>query len=475
MEASIMGGTLPSRPPIILAAMFAFSLFALSAHAAPVEFHVNTTADTHDAKPGNGVCADSNSKCSLRAAIEESDGPNAPVIYVPPGTYNLTQGVLTISRTLAIRGIKGQARSTIIDAQENSSVLRILGSKFPAVSLYEVTIQHGQGDRFSSGGGISIDSGATLRMWSGIVRENKATQFGGGIDINGGKVYLIDVAVEENCVSNASVKGIPCASTPLGSGGGVTEGGGGIMVRSGGSLSVSLSSITGNRATRGGGIQNGGGSVEITSSTISSNQANTRGGGILNYGPMKIAFSTVANNEANAILGNTFDPNDPPFGGGMYLEINDIASDPSNPGATLTATILAANRDNRDPLDSEASPDCYTGGKSILFSDGGNIVGIMNTNCSFGGQFKSTSDRIGNGSSPLDPKIHLLGFNGGLTSAHTLYPTSLAIDAVPHRSTFYPVACPDTDQFGQHRPSGLLCDAGSVEYQQVFHPLAKGQ
>src|ERR1700741_4183856 len=113
MEAPIMGGTAPSRLPTIRAAKFAFCLFALSAHAAPVEFHVNTTADTHDAKRGNGVCADANSKCSLRAAIEESDGPNAPVIYVPPGTYDLTLGVLTINRTVAIRGIKGQARSTI--------------------------------------------------------------------------------------------------------------------------------------------------------------------------------------------------------------------------------------------------------------------------------------------------------------------------------------------------------------------------
>src|SRR5262245_38921098 len=35
-------------------------------------FVVNTTADTQDVAAGNGVCADSNGNCSLRAAITEA-------------------------------------------------------------------------------------------------------------------------------------------------------------------------------------------------------------------------------------------------------------------------------------------------------------------------------------------------------------------------------------------------------------------
>ena len=41
--------------------------------AAAVTFTVNTTTDTHDATPGDGICADSLGHCSLRAAIEEAD------------------------------------------------------------------------------------------------------------------------------------------------------------------------------------------------------------------------------------------------------------------------------------------------------------------------------------------------------------------------------------------------------------------
>jgi CSLREA domain-containing protein len=40
---------------------------------APIIFVVNSTADTTDANPGNGVCADTQGRCTLRAAITESN------------------------------------------------------------------------------------------------------------------------------------------------------------------------------------------------------------------------------------------------------------------------------------------------------------------------------------------------------------------------------------------------------------------
>ena len=49
--------------------------------AAPVTFTVNSTADTGDANTSNGVCADANGNCTLRAALDEiranSSDPNA--------------------------------------------------------------------------------------------------------------------------------------------------------------------------------------------------------------------------------------------------------------------------------------------------------------------------------------------------------------------------------------------------------------
>ncbi len=74
-------------------------------------FTVNSTADTTDAKPGDGVCADSQGRCTLRAAIMEADwdvgddtidfnipGGGVPVIQLSGGLPLITSiaGTLTI-------------------------------------------------------------------------------------------------------------------------------------------------------------------------------------------------------------------------------------------------------------------------------------------------------------------------------------------------------------------------------------------
>lgn len=69
-----------------------------SAQGAEVTFTVDTDLDTVDANPGDGVCADSAGRCSLRASVMEanalmrdaSSGVSQIEIRVPPGTYELT-------------------------------------------------------------------------------------------------------------------------------------------------------------------------------------------------------------------------------------------------------------------------------------------------------------------------------------------------------------------------------------------------
>src|SRR5438093_4430358 len=72
-----------------LIAWAALSFVAAASHAAT--FVVNTTADTADAVPGDGICADSGGACSLRAAIQEANalaGPDA--IVLSAATYVLS-------------------------------------------------------------------------------------------------------------------------------------------------------------------------------------------------------------------------------------------------------------------------------------------------------------------------------------------------------------------------------------------------
>ena len=59
-----------------------------TASPGPASFVVNITADTQDAAPGNGICADAAGACSLRAAITEANAlAGADTITVPAGTY----------------------------------------------------------------------------------------------------------------------------------------------------------------------------------------------------------------------------------------------------------------------------------------------------------------------------------------------------------------------------------------------------
>ena len=65
-----------------MALFFAALWPARSVMAAP--FTVDSTADSHDATPGDGTCADSSGRCTLRAAIEEANAAaSADTITLP--------------------------------------------------------------------------------------------------------------------------------------------------------------------------------------------------------------------------------------------------------------------------------------------------------------------------------------------------------------------------------------------------------
>ena len=76
-------------------------------------FTVNSAADTIDANPGDGRCADSNGQCTLRAAIQESNveptpnvtSTNVIIFALPnPAVIDLTLGELNITSGIWIFG-----------------------------------------------------------------------------------------------------------------------------------------------------------------------------------------------------------------------------------------------------------------------------------------------------------------------------------------------------------------------------------
>ena len=84
---------------------------------AGVLFTVNSTADTVDATPGDGLCADPEGHCTLRAAVQESNSnpANLDVIIFDlpnPSVIDLTAGELAIAGPTQIVG-PGARRLTV--------------------------------------------------------------------------------------------------------------------------------------------------------------------------------------------------------------------------------------------------------------------------------------------------------------------------------------------------------------------------
>ncbi|MGB0910111.1 MAG: choice-of-anchor Q domain-containing protein [Nitrospirales bacterium] len=428
-------------------------------------YRVNNMIDQPDANPGDFRCeiavnggpeviTTNAGRCTLRAAIEEANATIVEdTIEIPPGVYPLNLpsnqggGRLQVTEDVVIQG--SGATVTAVDGVHETRILRIGTSDDSAdVKISGLTIQNGRGGSSMSGGGITITEGSTLELTDSIVRDNETSAPGGGI-ANDGSLYLFRSTVRDNKIPNDSTVETP----PQGGGGGTQHSGAGIMNFSGADLTIENSTITGNFTTRGGGIRNAGGTMEIRNSTISSNIARIRGGGVMNFGDADISFTTITDNQARSAPG---DVGSETHGGGGIFNEGDI---------TMANSILSENTDNENS--SDYSPDCRTdtpnepgSSPGQISSLGGNIVGVLTSDCNF----ETNSDLSGTENNPLDPNLNLLSNWGGTTRTHRPQLDSPAID---HGTGFG--GCPTTDQRGYIRPvdgnenGNAVCDTGSVE------------
>jgi hypothetical protein len=217
--------------------------------------------------------------------------------------------------------------------------------------------------------------------------------------------------------------------------------GGGL--HNGGTLTISNSAISGNKAGEiGGGIRNVG-TATITNSTISGNTTSKAGGAISNEGTLTITNSTISGNTA---LGNGS-----PFGGGILngsggiltITNSTIASNTAptaggiytvSTAVTVRNTIIAKNTVTGN------SPD-FNG---TFTSQGFNLIGI-NSGATITQPPGTIGDQIGTSGGIIDPMLGDLQNNGGPTHTHALLGGSTAIDR-GHSSGF------SIDQRGFPRP-----------------------
>jgi hypothetical protein len=455
-----------SRASCILTALLS-AVLATTAHAALVT--VTTLADT-----GAGSLREAVGAANAGDVIEFSAGLSGPIVLRAP---------MQLSKDVSIVGNGAVA----LDGNDAVQVLQIQNGT--QVTLDSVTIQHGYG---AYGGGINNEGRVTLKHCT--IRDNHAT-FGGGLLVEsapGSSYALVDSFVIDNeaVLSGGGIYDNAQADSNIArseiAGNLTGDGGGGLIIFSAHTLTIDHSTISGNYAantslTVGGGIAVvGSGRLDISYSTVAANKAYI-GGGIFLYSTstVNLTATLVAGNSAIAdgggilILGGTLHALNATIaenmaglgsGGGLAMQVS--GSDPAS--AVLASSTVAFN------LATSYGGGISVASGSLSLQDA--LIGSNSatTNPDMQGAFTSLGLNLvqqrgaSNGyiASDLpdgsDPKLHVLGFNGGPTDTLSLQPGSAARDAIPAAN------CTNIllDQRGYRRLKGT-CDIGAFEADAI--------
>jgi CSLREA domain-containing protein len=354
---------------ILLLALTVLFLLPDRVSRAAATFTVNSLADTPDAIPGNGQCADAGGACTLRAALQEANAlfGNDTINFSVTGTINLT-GVLPTMNSNII--INGPGSSDLTVRRDTGGDYRIFFIDNSIVSISGMTITNGRspdgantaqpggpgggirqgggeltlndvvitGNRTGNGGTINnnntagwggsgggIDGSGVLTITNSVISNNIAGNgatgffggsggFGGGLTFAGSTLTMTNVQVTGNRTGDAGT------TTSGGLGGNGGEGGGMyITVTNSARLTrVNISNNTagdGDDGGDGGGIVVVSGPVTMTDCTINNNSSGQGGskfaaqagigGGLLNFGLITMSNCTISGNSTKATLKNS--------------------------------------------------------------------------------------------------------------------------------------------------------------------------
>ena len=198
---------------------------------ATADFIVSSNpADTPSANAGNGLCADADGRCSLRAAIEEAAAlGGSRTIALSSSLYRLDQGPLQINSPVELIGLGISKTEVISDTAEHLFEVGPSGAltlkDLTLTSTEEVPAQGGlirnqgnlliedallQNGRASGGGALLNENQLTIRR-SALI--NNQAVLGGG---SGGAIFNSGDAVLENVLlfGNEARSGGAITSTP---------------------------------------------------------------------------------------------------------------------------------------------------------------------------------------------------------------------------------------------------------------------
>jgi CSLREA domain-containing protein len=205
-----------------------------------------------------------------------------------------------------------------------------------------------------SGGGV-LNVFGTLTVEGTEIHDNQAARAGGGIEANGGTTTLTGVGL-------------------VGNEAGPTPGnGGGLHLTGPGSVDVDQSLVMGNTAANeGGGLwSSAAGTMTVTRSVVVANVADgtaegSGGGGLYNDGGTLAVSDTVMTGNRAAMGGGVLHP----VGGTTTLTHVTVIANEAEMGAGVAATVAGTTLANSIVGENDG-PDC----SGIIASNGGNVVG----------------------------------------------------------------------------------------------------
>jgi len=342
----------------------------------------------------------------------------------------------------------------VVDAQQQSRVLRIDGGEGG-----DLLVNIDELD-LANGQVSTFDRGGVVFVQGALLQLSDSVVRGGRANFGGG-IYL--QAGGDLTMSRSTVRDNVAGTPETFGGGGVTQRGGGIYNLEG-NVTIRASAIVDNLAVRGGGLSNKGGLMEVENSSVLDNEAVSWGGGIENQGNggetglLHLSFTTVAGNAAGTSMADGAEWR---RGGGLATGWPGTAT----PATTFVAnSIVAENTLGGWPADDLNSPDCVTVGGGSSVSYRANVVGVLDPGCGLADYSWGTTAWIEHGTldDPLDPG--LTGRINAFRPYRNLLPGSVALDGgAGPGATLYP--CPEVDVRDQPRPAGQGCDIGAVERQ----------
>lgn len=345
------------------------------------------------------------------------------------GTVGLTSGELALNKNVSIVGPTGSA-SIAVSGSSRGRVFNIGQGK--TVGISNLTVRDGLAFGLTIQGG-GIENAGYLTLSNCTISNNRVISgffggFGAGIDNNHGTLTLNNCTVSNNTLQ---VSGSTVSVVAYGAG-----------IYSSGALTMTGSTVSGNRVTGtatgsyinnsgGGGLAVGGAAVLLVNCTIAGNSVTATGGSSItaygggicflgSNGSLTVTNSTLSGNTSTAAGGSA-------RGGGLC----------SDGGAlSLLNNIVTRNA-------AAAGPDVF----GTISSRGNNLISNTTGSTGFG-----TSDLRNVGAN-----LGSLANNGGRTQTMALLAGSPAIDAGKN------AGAPAFDARGIARPQNGVVDIGAYE------------